>query len=65
MDFRSITREEHEDARQVARDIAKTKQYDFYFANVRHYRFARTGKIRIIIVMLNRSIVLTFLNATD
>ena len=25
MDFRSITREEHEDARQVARDIAKTK----------------------------------------
>jgi len=28
MDFRSITREEHEDARQVARDIAKTKQYD-------------------------------------
>ena len=27
MDFRSITREEHEDARQVARDIAKTKQY--------------------------------------
>ncbi|MCR8825286.1 IS1182 family transposase [Pseudosulfitobacter koreensis] len=28
MDFRSITREEHEDARQVARDIAKTHQYD-------------------------------------
>ncbi len=28
MDFRSITREEHEDARQVARDIAKTEQYD-------------------------------------
>jgi transposase len=27
MDFRSITREEHEDARQIARDIAKTKQY--------------------------------------
>ena len=27
MDARSITREEHEDARQVARDIAKTKQY--------------------------------------
>jgi len=27
-DTRSITREEHEDARQVARDIAKTKQYD-------------------------------------
>lgn len=27
MDFRSITREEHEDARQVARDIAKTEQY--------------------------------------
>ena len=27
-DARSITREEHEDARQVARDIAKTKQYD-------------------------------------
>jgi Transposase DDE domain len=26
-DFRSITREEHEDARQVARNIAKTKQY--------------------------------------
>jgi len=26
-DFRSITCEEHEDARQVARDIAKTKQY--------------------------------------
>ncbi len=28
MDFRSITREEHEDARQVARDIAKTRQYE-------------------------------------
>ncbi len=28
MDFLSITREEHEDARQVARDIAKTRQYD-------------------------------------
>ena len=28
MDFRSITREEHEDARQAARDIAKTRQYD-------------------------------------
>ena len=28
MDFRSITREQHEDARQVARDIAKTRQYD-------------------------------------
>jgi len=28
MDARSITREEHEDARQIARDIAKTKQYD-------------------------------------
>jgi transposase len=28
MDFRSITREEHEDARQVARDISKTRQYD-------------------------------------
>ncbi len=27
-DVRSITREEHEDARQVARDIAKTKQYE-------------------------------------
>ena len=27
-DTRKITREEHEDARQVARDIAKTKQYD-------------------------------------
>ena len=27
MDFRSINREEREDARQVARDIAKTKQY--------------------------------------
>ncbi len=26
-DFRQVTREEHEDARQVARDIAKTKQY--------------------------------------
>ena len=26
-EFRSITREEHEDARQVARDIAKTDQY--------------------------------------
>ena len=25
---RKITREEHEDARQVARDIAKTKQYE-------------------------------------
>ncbi len=28
MDFRSITREEHEDARQVARDIARTRQCD-------------------------------------
>ncbi|SDX98640.1 transposase, partial [Allgaiera indica] len=28
MDFRSITPEEHEDARQVARDIAKTRQYE-------------------------------------
>ena len=28
MDFRSITREQHEDARQVAHDIAKTRQYD-------------------------------------
>jgi hypothetical protein len=28
MEFRSITREEHEDARQVARDIAKTRQYE-------------------------------------
>jgi transposase len=27
MEFRSITREEHEDARQVARDIARTEQY--------------------------------------
>ena len=27
-DARKITREEHEDARQVARDIAKTRQYD-------------------------------------
>jgi len=27
VDARKITREEHEDARQVARDIAKTKQY--------------------------------------
>ncbi len=27
MEFRSITREEHEDARQAARDIAKTEQY--------------------------------------
>jgi len=27
-DARSIAREEHEDARQIARDIAKTKQYD-------------------------------------
>jgi len=26
-EFRTITREEHEDARQVAHDIAKTKQY--------------------------------------
>lgn len=26
-DFRSITREDYEDARQIARDIAKTKQY--------------------------------------
>ena len=26
-DARKITREEHEDARQVARDIAKTEQY--------------------------------------
>ncbi len=28
MDFRPITREELEDARQVAREIAKTKQYE-------------------------------------
>ncbi len=28
MDFRSITREEHEDGRQVARDIAKARQYE-------------------------------------
>ena len=28
MEFRAITREEHEDARQVARDLAKTDQYD-------------------------------------
>ncbi len=27
-DARKITREEHEDARQVARDLAKTKQYE-------------------------------------
>jgi hypothetical protein len=27
MDFRSFTREEHEDARQVTREIAKTEQY--------------------------------------
>ena len=27
-DARKITREEHEDARQIARDIAKTRQYD-------------------------------------
>ncbi|MDV7146028.1 IS1182 family transposase [Tropicimonas sp. TH_r6] len=27
-DFRSITREEHEDARQTARDLAKTDQYE-------------------------------------
>ncbi|UOA33624.1 hypothetical protein DSM110093_03459 (plasmid) [Sulfitobacter sp. DSM 110093] len=27
-DARSITREEHEDSRQIARDIANTKQYD-------------------------------------
>ena len=29
MDFRPINRKEHEDARQVARDIAETKQYEF------------------------------------
>jgi len=28
MYFRSITREEHEDARQITRDIAMTRQYD-------------------------------------
>lgn len=28
MDFRSIIPEEHEDARQIARDIAKTRQYE-------------------------------------
>ena len=27
-DARSITREEHEDARQAARDISKTRQYE-------------------------------------
>lgn len=45
-DFRSITREEHEDARQVAHDIAKTKQYtvsmklrkkvEMLFAHLKH-----------------------------
>lgn len=65
MDFRSIIREEHEDARQVARDIAKTKQYDFYFANVRHSDFAATAKIRISIVMLNKSVLLTYLRAKN
>jgi hypothetical protein len=28
MEFRSITPEKHEDARPVARDIAKTRQYE-------------------------------------
>ncbi len=28
MEFRSIPREEHEDARQVARDVAKTRRYE-------------------------------------
>lgn len=54
-DSRSITREEHEDARQVARDIAKTKQYDIsmklrkkvemLFAHLK--RILRLGRLRL------------------
>ncbi len=55
MDRRSITREEHEDARQVARDIAKTKQYavsmrlrkkvEMLFANLK--RILGLGRLRL------------------
>jgi Transposase DDE domain len=55
MDARSITREEHEDARQVARDIARTKQYEIsmklrkkvemLFAHLK--RILRLGRLRL------------------
>jgi len=54
-DARKITREEHEDARQVARDIAKTKQYaismrlrkkvEMLFAHLQ--RFLGLGRLRL------------------
>jgi hypothetical protein len=37
-DVRKITREEHEDVRQVARDIAKTKQYVVSMSSERRSR---------------------------
>ncbi len=55
VDARKITREEHEDARQVARDIAKTKQYaismrlrkkvDMLFAHLK--RILGLGRLRL------------------
>ena len=54
-DARKITREEHEDARQIARDIAKTRQYDIsmklrkkvemLFAHLK--RILRLGRLRL------------------
>ena len=54
-DFPAITREEHEDARQVARDIAKTKQFvismwlrkkvEMLFAH--HKRILGLGRLRL------------------
>ncbi len=54
-DARKITREEHEDARQVARDIAKTEQYavsmrlrkkvEMLFAHLK--RILRLGRLRL------------------
>ncbi len=40
-DARKITREEHEDARQVARDIAKTEQYEISMKLRRKVEMAR------------------------
>ncbi|SMY09211.1 hypothetical protein LOM8899_03376 [Flavimaricola marinus] len=55
-DARSITREEHEDARQVARDIAKTRQYaismrlrkmvEMLFAHLKRNRGLRRLRLR-------------------
>ena len=55
MDFRSITREEHEAARDIARAIAKTSQYklsaklrkkvEMLFAHLK--RILRLGRLRL------------------